>query len=93
MMERSSVLQWFELAFTVALVASSSSRLEAGSRPNILYIFTDDQSRRSVSAYEQAHDWVKTPNIDSLAASGMRFTTCYTGASCQMSRAMVCIIL
>ena len=37
--------------------------------PNILYIFTDDQSRRSVSAYEQAHPWVKTPNIDRLAAS------------------------
>jgi arylsulfatase A-like enzyme len=57
--------------------------------PNILYIFTDDQSRRSVSAYDEAHDWVNTPNIDALAASGMRFRTCYTGASCQMSRAMM----
>ena len=56
-------------------------------RPNILYIFTDDQSYRSVSAYERSHDWVKTPNIDSLADSGMRFTQCYTGAWCQPSRA------
>ncbi len=64
--------------------------LTAGSNaPNILYIFTDDQSLRSVSAYEEAHDWVRTPNIDSLAESGMRFRTCYTGASCQMSRAMM----
>lgn len=76
------------LALVIALVAGSS-RLEADSRPNILYVFTDDQSRRSVSAYEQAHDWIRTPNIDALAASGMRFTTCYTGASCQMSRAMM----
>jgi len=53
---------------------------QASDRPNILYIFTDDQSRRSVSAYEQAHPWVKTPNIDKLAASGIRFTTSYTGA-------------
>ncbi len=55
--------------------------------PNILYIFTDDQSRRSVSAYKQAHPWVSTPNIDELAASGIRFTTSYTGAWCQPSRA------
>ena len=61
----------------------------ASQRPNILYIFTDDQSYRSVSAYEGAHDWVKTPNIDTLAKSGMRFKTCYTGASCQMSRSMM----
>lgn len=61
----------------------------AAVRPNILYIFTDDQSRRTVSAYDEAHDWVHTPNIDALAATGVRFTTCYTGASCQMSRAMM----
>lgn len=56
-------------------------------RPNILYIFTDDQSVRSVGCYDEAHEWVKTPNIDSLAESGMRFTDCYTGAWCQPSRA------
>ena len=55
--------------------------------PNILYIFTDDQSARSVSCYEQARPWATTPNIDKLAASGMRFTQCYTGAWCQPSRA------
>lgn len=68
-----------------ARIAPSASRKS----PNILYIFTDDQSRRSVSAYEDAHDWVSTPNIDALSDSGMRFSTCYTGASCQMSRAMM----
>lgn len=56
-------------------------------RPNILYIFTDDQSLRSVSCYEEARPWAQTPNIDTLADSGMRFTTCYTGAWCQPSRA------
>ena len=52
---------------------------EASQRPNILYIFTDDQSYRSVSAYEGAHDWVKTPNIDALAKSGMRFKPAIQG--------------
>ena len=56
-------------------------------QPNILYIFTDDQSVRSVSAYEKARSWVSTPNIDRLAKSGLRFTQCYTGTWCQPSRA------
>jgi arylsulfatase A-like enzyme len=61
--------------------------LAAGKPPNILYIFTDDQSHRTVSCYEEARPWAKTPHIDALAASGMRFTTCYTGTWCQPSRA------
>ena len=56
-------------------------------KPNILYIFTDDQSIRSVSSYKEAQPWVQTPNIDKLAASGVRFETCYTAAWCQPSRA------
>ncbi|WP_201766803.1 sulfatase-like hydrolase/transferase [Rhodopirellula sp. SWK7] len=63
------------------------SGTEASRAPNILYIFTDDQSARSVSSYEEARPWAKTPNIDELASSGMRFTSCYTGAWCQPSRA------
>lgn len=54
---------------------------------NILYIFTDDQSYRSVSCYAGAHPWVSTPNIDRLAREGVRFTNCYTGAWCAPSRA------
>ena len=48
-------------------------------RPNILYIFTDDQSIRTISCYPEAHTWVKTPNIDKLAKEGVRFSYCYTG--------------
>jgi arylsulfatase A-like enzyme len=55
--------------------------------PNILYIFTDDQSHRSVSCYPEAHPWVRTPNVDRLAQEGVRFSTCYTGAWCAPSRA------
>ena len=61
---------------------------ERPKRPqNILYIFTDDQSYRSVSCYPGAHPWVNTPNIDRLAREGVRFTTCYTAAWCAPSRA------
>ena len=41
-----------------------SNRLCAESAPNILYIFTDDQSARSVSCYEEARPWAETPHID-----------------------------
>lgn len=54
---------------------------------NILYIFTDDQSFRSVSCYPGALPWISTPNIDRLAQDGVRFSTCYTAAWCAPSRA------
>jgi arylsulfatase A-like enzyme len=57
------------------------------SAPNILYIFTDDQSKRTVSCYEEARPWARTPHIDRLAETGMRFTSCSTGSWCQPSRA------
>lgn len=58
-------------------------------RPNILFIYTDDQSTRTVSCYPDAHDWVKTPQIDKLAAQGVIFTHAYIGAWCMTSRANI----
>lgn len=57
-------------------------------RPNILFIFTDDQSHRTVSAYEDALSWANTPNIDRLAAEGIRFQHAFAGPWCAPSRAM-----
>ena len=74
----------------VALLAEAEVRAAAGDeRPNILLIFTDDQSHRSVGCYEEAHPWAKTPNIDRLAAEGVRFASAYAGTWCLPSRAMV----
>jgi len=55
-------------------------------KPNILYIFTDDQSIRTISCYTEAQPWIQTPNIDALAMKGLRFRYCYTGAKCVPSR-------
>jgi arylsulfatase A-like enzyme len=55
--------------------------------PNILFIYTDDQSHRTVSCYPEAYDWVKTPNIDGLAKQGVRFDRAYIGTWCMVSRA------
>ncbi len=40
-----------------------------------------------MGCYPEAYDWVRTPHIDSLAASGVRFTHSYIGTWCMPSRA------
>jgi arylsulfatase A-like enzyme len=67
--------------------SSATAAEERGGRPNILFIYTDDQSHRTVSCYPEAYDWVRTPNIDGLAARGVRFTHAYIGTWCMPSRA------
>ncbi|OUT60807.1 MAG: hypothetical protein CBB71_07290 [Rhodopirellula sp. TMED11] len=62
------------------------NRLTAADRPNILYIFTDDQSVRTLSCYPDAYNWVRTPNIDRLAKEGVRFRTSYMAPFCVPSR-------
>lgn len=56
-------------------------------RPNILFIYTDDHSYRTVGAYPQSYPWVRTPAMDRLAASGVRFEYAYIGTWCMPSRA------
>ncbi len=56
-------------------------------RPNILFIYADDESHRTIGCYPEAYDWVRTPNIDRLAARGVRFSYAYIGTWCMPSRA------
>jgi len=58
----------------------------AAERPNIVFIYADDLGYAGLSA-TGATD-IKTPQIDSLAANGVRFTDSYvTGCVCSPSRA------
>jgi arylsulfatase len=66
----------------VAQAASSS-----GKQPNILVIMGDDVGWFNVGAYHQGIMSGKTPNLDKLAADGMRFTDYYAEASCTAGRA------
>jgi arylsulfatase A-like enzyme len=46
-------------------------------RPNIVYIMTDDHAYQAISAYGGTlKDFAPTPNIDRIAAKGMRFDRC-----------------
>ncbi|MBT5885302.1 MAG: sulfatase-like hydrolase/transferase [Planctomycetaceae bacterium] len=55
--------------------------------PNILFIYSDDQSYRTVGCYPDSYDFVRTPHIDQLARQGMRFDAAYIGTWCMPSRA------
>src|SRR6185503_17420787 len=56
-------------------------------RPNIVLIMGDDIGWFNVGAYHQGMMAGRTPNIDRLAAEGMRFTDYYAEASCTAGRA------
>src|SRR4051812_6575045 len=75
------------------LLALPIAPLSAGDapkkKPNILFLFSDDQSHRTVSCYPEAYEWAKTPNIDALAKVGTRFTHAYFGSWCMPSRATI----
>lgn len=54
-------------------------------RPNIIFILADDLGYGDLGCYGQTQ--IKTPNIDKLAAEGIRFTSCYAGSTvCAPSR-------
>jgi len=56
------------------------------SKPNFVIIFTDDQGYQDVGCFGSPS--IKTPNLDLMAAEGMRFTDFYSAASvCSPSRA------
>ena len=57
------------------------------SKPNILFIMGDDVGWFNIGAYHQGLMRGKTPNLDQLAAQGMRFTDYYAEASCTAGRA------
>lgn len=51
----------------------------AADKPNIIYILLDDAGYGDLSCYGQSH--FSTPNMDRLAAEGMRFTQHYSGST------------
>lgn len=60
----------------------------ADQRPNVLFILADDLGAVDLNCYGSKD--LATPNIDSIAASGVRFTQFYAGAPvCSPSRASV----
>ncbi len=87
----------FKILFCLIMVAhylaqaQKSSDLTSSSRPNIVFIMSDDHAASAISAYK---DWLSelapTPNIDRIAENGMLMTRTFnTNSICGPSRASI----
>ena len=71
------------------LVTVNTALAQPSQRPNIIYIYADDLGYGELGCYGQTK--IKTPHLDRLAATGIRFTQHYSGSAvCAPSR---CVLL
>lgn len=67
-----------------SLLTLLASIAAAADRPNIIYIMSDDMGFSDIGCYGSE---IETPNLDGLAAGGLRFTQFYNTARCCPTRA------
>jgi arylsulfatase A-like enzyme len=72
------------LLATVFTVTAVRAAAEAESRPNIIFILTDDQGYGDLGCYGSTT--IATPNIDRLAEQGMKFDSFYVHNRCSPTR-------
>ncbi|MGC9326935.1 MAG: sulfatase-like hydrolase/transferase, partial [Candidatus Hinthialibacter sp.] len=92
MSRRLALRQIAAAASGICLTGRGFAESQAPKRPNVLFLFTDDQTFRSIGSLNNPA--VKTPNIDRLVRNGVTFTHAFnqgswTGAVCVASRAML----
>ncbi len=86
-MKRRTFLKGLSLSAAPPLFLQCTPK-ETIEKPNIIFIMADDLGYADLGCYGQKK--IKTPNIDKLAANGMRFTQCYAGATiCAPSRSVL----
>tara|TARA_B100001057_G_C22782264_1_gene924136 strand:+ start:82 stop:402 length:321 start_codon:yes stop_codon:yes gene_type:complete len=65
--------------------AAAADEPKENEKPNIIYVFTDQQSANMMSCV--GNRWLKTPTMDYVAANGIRFTRAYaTNPVCVRTR-------
>ena len=71
------------LLASIAILSGEPSAPEK--KPNIILIFTDDQGYQDLGCF--GSPTIKTPNLDRMAAEGLRLTNFYAQPVCGVSRA------
>jgi arylsulfatase A-like enzyme len=77
-------MKWSAVLFALA-VSFSALFAGAADKPNIVYILADDLGWTDLAC--QGSKYYETPNIDRLAAQGMRLTRYHNCQNCQPTRA------
>jgi arylsulfatase len=72
--------------FAAGVQPADALAAETPRRPNIVIILGDDMGYADMGSFGSE---IKTPNLDSLASDGVRFTNFYTHASCSPTRSML----
>jgi arylsulfatase A-like enzyme len=79
------LLVYYSLCLGYGKVLFPVSAQSTSAKPNIIFIYSDDLGYGDLSCYGATN--IKTPNIDRLAANGLRFTNAHsTAATCTPSR-------
>lgn len=82
------IMKLLSLLFSVLVFTSAAISLRAGDSPNIVFFFADDQTTSTLGCY--GNPIVKTPNIDGLAARGVRFQNAFASQPiCWVSRTSI----
>lgn len=71
--------------FLAFLFSCTSKEKVFSTKPNFIIIFTDDQGFNDVGCFGSPD--IRTPNLDRMAAEGMKFTSFYAQTVCGPSRA------
>ena len=85
MKPKPNILRQWAVTLLVAFIATAAQA--ADTKPNIVFIMGDDIGMWNIGAYHRGMMAGRTPNLDKLAAEGMRFTDYYAEASCTAGRA------
>ena len=76
------------LRFVTALAVLAASSAASAAPPNVIIVLVDDLGYADLGCYGSV--FYETPNVDRLAAAGMRFTSAYAASAvCSPTRASI----
>ncbi|MCK5175925.1 MAG: sulfatase-like hydrolase/transferase, partial [Planctomycetes bacterium] len=82
---RRDFLKFAGFSAVVTLLPKSAIALARRKKPNFVIILADDMGYNATSVYD---GWIKTPNLEKLAANGVKFTDFHSsGTVCSPTRA------
>lgn len=78
------MLRFWCLIIALAIAPCPTGEVFAAGRPNVLIVLVDDMGYSDPGCYGSS---IETPNIDALAANGLRFSSFYNTGRCWTTRA------